>query len=90
VHNLAKQAGLGFGAGIGVVNRRHALVLTKLVFAGACVYAVTSILHLPLTIGLVVVALVSAVMLRLLGPALELGSIFPELSRLPILRWLVR
>ena len=90
VHNLAKQAGLGFGAGIGAVNRRHGLVLAKLVLAGACVNALTSILHLPLAIGLVVVALVSAVMLRLLAPALELGSVFPELSRLPILRWVVR
>jgi hypothetical protein len=90
VHNLAKQAGLGFGAGIGVVNRRHAVVVAKLVLAGACVNAVTWILHPPLTIGLLVVAVVSAVMLRLLGSALELGSTFPELGRLPVLRWVVR
>lgn len=90
VHNIGKQAGLGFGAEIGVVNRRHAVVIAKLAVAGVSVNVATAILHPPLTVGLVLVALVSALMFRVLGPALELRSTFPELGRFRVLRWIVR
>ena len=90
MHNVGKQAGLGFGAEIGVVDRRHAVVIATLVLVGVSVNVVTAILQPPLAVGLLLIAVVSALVLRLLGPALELGSTFPELGRFRLLRWLVR
>jgi O-antigen/teichoic acid export membrane protein len=90
VHNVGKQAGLGFGAEVGVVDRRHAVVIATLVLVGVSVNVVTAVLQPPLAVGLLLIAVVSALVLRLLGPALELGSTFPELGRFRLLRWVVR
>jgi O-antigen/teichoic acid export membrane protein len=90
VHNVGKQAGLGFGAEIGVVNRRHAVVIGKLALAGVSVNVAMSILHPPLMVGLVLIGAVSALIFRVLGPALELRSTFPELGKFRVLRWIVR
>lgn len=90
VHNVGKQAGLGFGSGIGIVDRRHAGILAAIVVTAAVVNAVLLVVHMPLVVGLFVVAMVTAVMVRLLGPTLDLRGTLPELARLPIVRWLLR
>jgi O-antigen/teichoic acid export membrane protein len=90
VHNVAKQAGLGFGAPVGVVNRRHTVVLAQIVIAALAVNALMAALRPPLTVGLVVVALASALLVRIVGPSLELQDTLPELARIPVLRWVIR
>jgi O-antigen/teichoic acid export membrane protein len=90
VHNVVKQAGLGFGAGIGVFDRRHTIVIVQLVALVVVLNGLTLAIAPSLPIGLAGVALVSFVVLRLMGPALELGGMFPELSRVRALRWILR
>ena len=90
VHNLAKQAGLGFGAGIGVVDRGHVVVLAQLAAVAGVLSLITISIGPPLLLGLFLVAGVSALMLRVMGPALDLGSTFPEIARLPVVRWVLR
>jgi hypothetical protein len=89
VHNIGKQAGLGFGSGIGLVDRRHAGVLAAIVVTAAAVNAAMLLVHMPLVVGLLVVALVTAGMVRVLGKTLDMRATLPELARLPILRWLL-
>lgn len=89
VHNIGKQAGLGFGSGIGVFDARHAGVLATVVVTAAALNALTLVVHTPLAVGLFVVAGVTAVMVRILGPTLDLRGTLPELARLPIVRWLL-
>jgi O-antigen/teichoic acid export membrane protein len=90
VHNIGKQAGLGFGSGIGLVDRRHAGVLAAIVVTAAAVNAAMLLVHMPLVVGLFVVALVTAGMVRLLGRTLDVRGTLPELTRLPIVRWLLK
>jgi O-antigen/teichoic acid export membrane protein len=89
VHNVGKQAGLGFGSGIGIVDRRHAGILAAITVTAAVVNAALLIVHVPLLVGLFIVAVVTAVMVRVLGPTLDVRGTLPELARLPIVRWLL-
>ena len=86
-HNLLKQAGLGFGAGIGMVDRRHALVLGQLVAVAVALNLLAALVEPPLVAGLVLVAGTTLLMLRRLAPVLELASTFPELAVLDRLAW---
>jgi O-antigen/teichoic acid export membrane protein len=90
VHNAVKQAGLGFGAGIGIVDHGHLSVLVRLAAVLAVFNLVSLAAHPTLPIGLAVVAATTCVVLWFLGPALDLEGTFPELARLPLLRRLVR
>lgn len=90
VHNVVKQAGLGFGGGIGIFDRQHAAVLLQLILAVVALNVVMLATSPPLPVGLVVVAFVTFALLRLIGPALDLGAMFPELARTRVLRWIVR
>jgi O-antigen/teichoic acid export membrane protein len=90
VHNVVKQAGLGFGAGIGIFERRHASVLVRLVAIVLVLNLVSLVVHPSLAVGIVVVGLISGAVARLVGPALELEGMFPELGRTRLLRWMLR
>jgi hypothetical protein len=90
VHNLGKQAGLGFGAGIGIVDRRHGRILGATVLSALVFNAALVALDVPLAVGLVVVAFATLLLIWALGPALELSGTLPELERLPLIRWLLR
>jgi O-antigen/teichoic acid export membrane protein len=90
VHNVVKQLGLGFGAGIGVVDRRHVLVLLRLAVVIVALNLIALVTSPPLPVGLVAVAVMTVVVLRVMGPALDLGGMFPELMRTRLLRWMVR
>jgi O-antigen/teichoic acid export membrane protein len=90
VHNLGKQAGLGFGAGIGIVDRRHGRILGATVLSALVFNAALVALDVPLAVGLVVVAFATVLLIWALGPALELSGTLPELERLPLIRWLLR
>jgi O-antigen/teichoic acid export membrane protein len=90
VHNLGKQAGLGFGAGIGIFDRRHGGVFAAIVLAALAVDALLLSTHASLAVGLPIIAVVTAFLIRMLGPALNLRATMPELDRVPIVRWLIR
>jgi O-antigen/teichoic acid export membrane protein len=90
VHNVVKQAGLGFGGGIGIFDRQHAVVLLQLTLVVVALNVVMLATSPPLAVGLAVVAFVTFVLMRLIGPALDLDAIFPELARMRLLRWMLR
>jgi O-antigen/teichoic acid export membrane protein len=90
VHNIVKQAGLGFGAGIGVFDRRHTAILLRLTAVVVALNLVTLAFGPSLWVGLVLVGLVTIVLLRRIGPALDLAGTFPELLRVRALRWILR
>jgi O-antigen/teichoic acid export membrane protein len=88
VHNVFKHCGLGFGAGIGLVDRGHTKVLAQVVAMVAMLTALALITHPPLPVGMAVVAAVTLVLLRRTGAELDLIGTFPELARLPVVRWI--
>ena len=90
VHNAVKQAGLGFGAGIGIFDHVHLSVVLRLAAVLAVLNLVSLATHPTLPVGLAAVAATTCVLLWFLGPALDLEGTFPELARLPLLRRLVR
>lgn len=90
VHNVVKQAGLGFDAGIGIFDREHTSILVCLIAVVIALNIASALADMSLAVGLLVVGGVTAVMIRLTGSRLELGATFPELLRVPVLRWLLR
>lgn len=86
-HNIAKQLGLLL-AGVHVFERRYVLVYACIVAAIAIVLLVQVALSpwLPLTIGLAALAFLGVVAVN--RETLDLSDIFPELARVPLLRWL--
>jgi O-antigen/teichoic acid export membrane protein len=90
VHNVVKQLGLGFGAGIGAFDRRHAVILLRLGVVAVALNLIGLAVSPSLPVGLAVVAGVTFILLRVTGPALDLGGMFPELARIRLLRWMVR
>jgi O-antigen/teichoic acid export membrane protein len=89
-HNVVKQIGLGFGAGIGIFNRRHTAVLALLIAVVVALNLVAMATGPSLAVGLVAVGLVTLMLLRAMGPTLDLAGMFPELARARILRWILR
>ncbi|MDQ3865296.1 MAG: oligosaccharide flippase family protein [Actinomycetota bacterium] len=88
VHNVGKQVGLGFGAVVGIVDRRHLRVVLTIVAAALCVNAVVVTLNPPLPVGLVLVAAATLAVVRAAAGTLEVAVMLPELARLPVIRWL--
>jgi len=89
VHNLLKQLGLGFGGGIGVVHRKHSLVLLVVGVFVIALVTIDSISHPPLWLCFLISG---AAWLLLLGSTrrlLRLHEVFPEASRFMMTRWLV-
>ena len=86
VHNLVKHCGLGFGAGVGMVDRTHTVVVAQLVAVLLVLNALVLVASPSLPVGLVIVAAVTVALLRLMGSHLDLAGTFPELARLPLLR----
>jgi O-antigen/teichoic acid export membrane protein len=89
VHNLLKQLGLGFGGGIGVVQRQHSLVLLAVAVLVACLVTVDRVAHPPLWLCLVVSSVAWLLLLAATRRVLRLEEVFPEASRFPLTRWLV-
>jgi O-antigen/teichoic acid export membrane protein len=89
VHNLLKQLGLGFGGGVGVVERHHNVVLLAVAALIAALVGVNTVADPPLWLCFV---LSGAAWLLLLGATrrlLLLEEVFPEASRFALTRWLV-
>jgi O-antigen/teichoic acid export membrane protein len=90
LHNVAKQAGLGFGAPIGAVDRRHGIVLAQIAGATVACNILTAVLNPPLAVGLLLVGVASVLLFRIAAPSLNVGETVPELARMPLVRWMLR
>jgi O-antigen/teichoic acid export membrane protein len=90
VHNVLKQAGLGFGAGVGLWQVGHAQVLLRLVVAIAALAVVGAMADVPIFAAGLLVLVIWLALIRSTRNVLRVAQIFPELFRLPVLRWLLR
>jgi O-antigen/teichoic acid export membrane protein len=90
IHNVLKQAGLRRGTGIGVFDREHLRVYGSIVGATAVLVALQALLAPGPPAALALVAVTSALLLWVSRDCLRVGDIFPELMRVPLLRWLTQ
>lgn len=93
IHNLLKQAGLRFGTGISLFERKHLAVYISIIVAAAGLLGLQSLLPADYSltqpyvyIGFALAALVSAAVIVLNRRALNVGQTFPELLKIPLVR----
>jgi O-antigen/teichoic acid export membrane protein len=86
VHNLLKQAGLRLGTGITVFDWRYLRVYALIAGCAVAFALVEALLSPPLLVGLALAAVASAIVLGANRSMLRVGSVFPEILRVPLLR----
>jgi O-antigen/teichoic acid export membrane protein len=93
IHNILKQAGLRFGTGISLFERKHVKVYASIVLGALGLLALQSIMPANYSfrepyiyISLALAAIVSLVVVGLNRNDLNVGQTFPELLRIPLLR----
>jgi O-antigen/teichoic acid export membrane protein len=84
VHNLLKQVGLGLGTGIAMLDRRYVRVYLTVAAGALALWVISLLISPPAVVGLGLAAVVSAGVLGLNRGLLQLGRVFPEISRLPV------
>jgi O-antigen/teichoic acid export membrane protein len=89
VQNVLNQVALRRCLGTGFVDRQY-LPSYALIIGAAGVLWAFQLLGLGLLVGLAAAVVTSLVVLVGTRRVLELGDTFPELRRVPVLRWLVR
>jgi O-antigen/teichoic acid export membrane protein len=89
VHNLLKQLGLRLGTGITVFDWRYARVYTIIAGCALSFVAVQALLSPPLFVGVALAGVATAVVVGANRAMLRVGSVFPELVRVPLLRRLI-
>jgi O-antigen/teichoic acid export membrane protein len=89
IHNVLKQAGLRKGTGIGVFDREHLRVYGAIVGATAVLVGLHALIGPGPLVSVVLVAIVSALLVWFSRDCLQVGDIFPELTRVPLLRRLL-
>jgi O-antigen/teichoic acid export membrane protein len=84
--NLLKQAGLRLGTGISVFDRRYLGVYVTIALAALALAVNQLLLHPGLLVGVVMTAVVSALVLLATRRTLAVAELFPEVLRLPFAR----
>lgn len=87
VHNVLKQCGLGFGLSIGVWNRSHAILLAGIGGTMALLALIGTAATLSLWVALPLVFVVWLVLLRASRRIVQFSETFPEIRRVPLVRW---
>ncbi|HEX6869375.1 MAG TPA: oligosaccharide flippase family protein [Candidatus Limnocylindrales bacterium] len=88
VQNALYQIGL-VRSGVGRPDLRHVLVFVAVAVLLVALILLQANLHLSLIVGLAVIGMVWLGLIVGSRRALELGRYFPELARIPVVRWLV-
>jgi O-antigen/teichoic acid export membrane protein len=93
VHNILKQAGLRFGTGISLFERKHAKVYLSIVIGAVGLLAVQSLMPANYSwtepyvyISFALAGIVSLAVVGLNRKELDIAQTFPELLRFPLLR----
>jgi O-antigen/teichoic acid export membrane protein len=89
VNNVLKQAGLGFGLGIGIWRRQHASLVLKVSVVLLALVLVNRLVPVSLLWAFPMVLVAWVVVLRSTRSALKFGDAFPEIRRIPFLRWVM-
>jgi O-antigen/teichoic acid export membrane protein len=90
VQNLLVQWQLRRALGTAFIDRSCVRVYLVILGCAAALWAFQSLVDPGLVIGVVAVAAASVVVMLASRSALELADTFPELRRVPVVRWLVR
>jgi O-antigen/teichoic acid export membrane protein len=88
VFNILKQAGLVLDTGIKIFDWDYLRVYAIIILGAVGLLLVQVFLSPPTYAGFAVAALVSVLVLKVNGRELDLASTFPELLRIPAVRWL--
>jgi O-antigen/teichoic acid export membrane protein len=91
VHNLLKQAGLGFGTGIKIFEWHYLKMYLGIAIASVALLAAQILIRRSLPgwsvpIGFILTASVTLLVLALNRKALNVGQAFPELLKIPLAR----
>lgn len=90
VQNVLNQLALARSIRTGFIDRSCLLCYLAILLCGAALWAFQWILRPGLLVGLIAAAAASLVVLLVSRSAIELEENFPELRRVPVLRWLLR
>jgi O-antigen/teichoic acid export membrane protein len=90
IHNILKQTGLLLGTGISPFEWRYARVYLVIMAASGGLLAFAVLTDLPPWTSVVLAAVASVLVIRLNRSMLTLIHTFPEVMRLPGMRWLFR
>jgi O-antigen/teichoic acid export membrane protein len=89
-HNILKQAGLRLGTGISLFEWRYARVYVSIILTAALLLVVQLATSAPVYASIALAGLGSFLVLRLNRRTLTLGETFPEVMRLPLVRWIFK
>jgi O-antigen/teichoic acid export membrane protein len=90
VQNLVNQWALRRALGTAFIDRSCAVAYLTIVLAAAALWGFQALVEPGLVIGVLAAVAVSLVVLVVSRSALELEDVFPELRRVPVVRWLIR
>jgi O-antigen/teichoic acid export membrane protein len=88
--NVLNQLALARSIRTGFIDRSCLLCYLAILLCGAALWAFQWILRPGLLVGLIAAAAASLVVLLVSRSVIELEENFPELRRVPVLRWLLR
>ena len=87
-HNILKQTGLRLGTGISLFEWRYARVYVVIVGAAGGLFAFQSLTEAPVWASVAMAILASLLVIRVNRKSLTLGDTFPEVMKMPGMRWL--
>ena len=87
IFNIMKQAGLMLGTGISIFDRDYFRVYAVIILSSLGLLLVQITMSPPPFAGLAIAALVSLLVLKINSKELNLANTFPELMRIPLVRW---
>jgi O-antigen/teichoic acid export membrane protein len=90
VQNLLNQLALRRSIRTGFIDRSCLRCYLAILVCGAALWVFQWTLRPGLVVGLIAAAVVSLLVLVLSRSAIELEENFPELRRVPVLRWILR
>ena len=85
-HNILKQAGLRFGTGISLFDWRYLKIYLSIVVSSVALLLLDWFLAPSIYVGILLAGLASLAVIGLNRKALNVGQIFPELLRFPLMR----
>ncbi|MBI5031558.1 MAG: flippase [Chloroflexi bacterium] len=85
-HNIFKQVGLRLGTGISLFESRYLKVYLIIALSALGLLLVQLMTSLPFFVSFVLAAIASVLVLWLSRKSLNVGQVFPELLRFPMLR----
>jgi O-antigen/teichoic acid export membrane protein len=90
VQNLLNQWALRRALGTAFIDRRCVWPYLTIVVAAAALWVIQLLTDPGLVIGVLAAAVASLVVLAVSRSALDLHETFPELRKVPVVRWLVQ